>query len=229
MNFVPSDQLDGGGLSREGLGTISGMMLFSAVMLVGAVLTPFTHLTILAVLSIALTGLAIYFFRDPERSIPERADAVVSPADGKIIEMVEVTEREFIHGPATRVSIFLSVFDVHVNRIPMSGEVGYFQYKRGAFVQAFRSHASDINEQTIIGIANGETKLLFKQIAGILARRIVCNVREGYRVTRGERFGIIKFGSRVDVFLPKNVEVMVSLNQKVKGGESILGVIKHDQ
>ena len=210
-------------MSKEGIGTILGVVLFTAVMTVGAVLTPHLHLTILAAIFGALTLLVIYFFRDPQRVIPDGANLILSPADGKVIEIVEENENEYLQGLATRVSIFLSVFDVHVNRIPMAGSVGHFRYQRGSFVQAYKSAASSINEQTVIGIENKNRRILFKQIAGILARRIVCNVRQGHHVKSGERFGIIKFGSRVDIFLPKNCKIKVQLTQKVKGGESILG------
>lgn len=210
-------------MSKEGIGTILGSLLFTGVLTVGAILTPYLHLTILSVLGGALTILVVYFFRDPERTIPQGAHLVLSPADGKVIAIVEEQENEYLQAPATRVSIFLSVFDVHVNRIPMAGTVGYFRYQRGSFVPAYKSEASAVNEQTIIGIENQNRKVLFKQIAGILARRIVCEVRQGHVVRSGERFGIIKFGSRVDIFLPKNCQIKVQLKQKVKGGESIIG------
>lgn len=210
-------------MSKEGIGTIFGFLLFTVVITAGAVITSNTGLKIFAGVCVAAAALVVYFFRDPERVIPEGENLVLSPADGKVIEIVEERENEYLQAPATRVSIFLSVFNVHVNRIPISGAVGHFRYQRGAFVQAYKKDASEINEQTIIGIEHQSRKILFKQIAGILARRIVCNVRQGLQVKRGERFGIIKFGSRVDIFLPKSCGLKVQLNQKVKGGESIIG------
>jgi len=201
------------------------MILFSGIVVTGAVVTPFWHLTVIAVVSVLLTLLVLYFFRDPERNIPSEANLVLSPADGRVVEICEEVENDYLREKVQRVSIFLSVFDVHVNRIPVSGKVGFFRYKKGSFVQAYKSEASDVNEQTVIGIESGGVKILFKQIAGIIARRIVCHVREGNEVTAGERFGMIKFGSRVDIFLPMNVEVKVVLKQKVKAGESIIGVI----
>jgi len=173
-----------------------------------------------------LTIFVLYFFRDPQRAITEGANNILSPADGKVVDIREHFEDEFLQEKCTRVSIFLSVFNVHVNRIPMAGAVKYFRYQTGAFVNAYKSDASEINEQTVIGIENGKCNILFKQIAGLIARRIVCNVREGNTVNLGERFGIIKFGSRVDIFFPKNVDVKVKLKEKVKGGQSIIGVIK---
>ncbi len=215
-------------MSREGISTILVVLLFTGIITVGAITTSNTGLKIAAITFIAATILVVYFFRDPDRAIPESENLVLSPADGKVIEIVEERESEYLQAPATRVSIFLSVFDVHVNRIPISGTVGYFRYRRGSFLQAYKREASEINEQSIIGIEHENSKILFKQIAGILARRIVCHVQQGRVVKRGERFGIIKFGSRVDIFLPKSCELKVQLNQKVKGGESIIGVFNDE-
>ena len=213
-------------MSKEGLGIIVGMALFSGILIAGSLVTGHLYLRVFTGVSIFLTIFVIYFFRDPERAIPEGANNILSPADGKVVDIREHFEDEFLQEKCTRVSIFLSVFNVHVNRIPMAGAVKYFRYQTGAFVNAYKSDASEINEQTVIGIENGKCNILFKQIAGLIARRIVCNVREGNTVNLGERFGIIKFGSRVDIFFPKNVDVKVKLKEKVKGGQSIIGVIK---
>jgi len=215
-------------MSKEGFSTIAGLLLGTAAITAGAFVTSDLALTILASICGALSLLVVYFFRDPERAIPVGDNHVLSPADGKVIEIVDERENEYLQCPSTRISIFLSVLDVHVNRIPISGTVGHLRYQRGSFVKAYKSAASEINEQTVIGIENPQHKILFKQIAGILARRIVCNVREGNVVKSGERFGIIKFGSRVDIFLPKNCEVRVKLKQKVKGGESIIGAFQNE-
>jgi phosphatidylserine decarboxylase len=214
---------------KEGLGIIIGLILLSVVVMAGGYLTGYTHIQFIAFLSVAFTLMVIFFFRDPERRIPEGKNVIVSPADGKIVQICEIDEPEFLKERVTRVSIFLSILDVHVNRIPMSGEVAYLRYQKGSFMNACKSEASDVNEQTVIGIQNGNRKLLFKQIAGLIARRIVCDVREGNIVTAGERFGIIKFGSRADIFLPRNVSVKVNLNQHVKGGESIIGVVADEE
>ena len=215
-------------MNKEGLGIVVGLVLFSGILIAGSLVTGHLYLKIITGISVLLTVLVIYFFRDPERTIPEGADNILSPADGKVVDIREQFEDEFLHEMCTRVSIFLSVFNVHVNRIPISGDVKYFRYQKGAFVNAYKSDASEINERTVIGIENGKCSILFKQIAGLIARRIVCNVREGNTVKLGERFGIIKFGSRVDIFFPKNVDVKIKLKEKVKGGQSIIGVIKHD-
>lgn len=215
-------------MNKEGFGIIVGLLLFTGVITTGAIVTPFLHLYVFAIISIIITGFVIYFFRDPERTIPQLHNTVLSPADGKVIAIKEEFENEYLKALATRISIFLSLFDVHVNRIPLAGTVGLFRYQKGNFIKAYKSEASVVNEQTIIGIESNQTKILFKQIAGVLARRIVCNIREGHVVKLGERFGIIKFGSRVDIFLPKNIEIKVQLKQKVKGGQSIIGVLNND-
>ncbi len=213
-------------MNKEGFGIIGGIVLVSVILIVGYLVTGNLYLKIFTGVSVFLTIFVICFFRDPERAIPEGSDNILSPADGKVVDIREQFEDEFLHEMCTRVSIFLSIFNVHVNRIPIAGDVKYFRYQKGAFVNAYKSDASEINEQTVIGIENGKCNILFKQIAGLIARRIVCNVREGNTVNLGERFGIIKFGSRVDIFFPKNVDVKVKLKEKVKGGQSIIGVIK---
>jgi phosphatidylserine decarboxylase len=169
----------------------------------------------------------IFFFRDPERDIPTGLGLVVSPADGTVIGIDEIDEPDFMQTRAKRVIIFLSPFNVHVNRVPHDGEVKYFRYQPGRFLVASEPAASTENEQSIIGLETPDGKILFKQIAGILARRIVCEIRQGHRVRRGERFGIIKFGSRMEVFMPLNTEIKVRLREKVRAGESIIGEIKH--
>lgn len=173
------------------------------------------------------SAFVIFFFRDPERDIPTGRGLVVSPADGTVIGIDEIDEPDFMQTRAKRVIIFLSPFNVHVNRVPNDGEVKYFRYQAGRFLVASEPAASTENEQSIIGLETPDGKILFKQIAGILARRIVCEIRQGHRVRRGERFGIIKFGSRMEVFMPLNTEIKVRLREKVRAGESIIGEIKH--
>lgn len=174
-----------------------------------------------------LVAFIIFFFRDPEREIPTGLGLLVSPADGTVIGIDEIDEPDFVQARTKRVIIFLSPFNVHVNRVPEEGEVRYFRHQPGRFLVASEPAASTENEQSIIGLQTPEGKIVFKQIAGILARRIVCQIREGHRVRRGERFGIIKFGSRMEVFMPLNAEIKVRLREKVRAGESILGEIKH--
>jgi phosphatidylserine decarboxylase len=180
----------------------------------------------LSILLWMLTFFSIYFFRDPERTIPDNESAILSPADGKVIEISEAEESEYLKMRSRKISIFLNIFDVHVNRSPMAGVVKFFRYQKGRFFRANLKKASFENEQTIIGIENGKRQLVYKQIAGLIARRISCDLREGHKVKSGERMGIIKFGSRVDIFMPLDVELKVAIGDRVRGGVSLLGVFR---
>jgi phosphatidylserine decarboxylase len=170
---------------------------------------------------LALTGFVAYFFRDPERSIPIEPGLLLAPADGKIVA-VSPQPNHRAQPSGTLVSIFLSVFDVHVNRAPMSGTVVDVRYQPGKFLPAFRPDASAMNEQNIVTLQAGDTCVVVKQIAGILARRIVCRVRAGDVLSAGERFGLIRFGSRVDILIPPAFAVHARPGQRVRGGESVL-------
>lgn len=164
-----------------------------------------------------------YFFRDPERTPPSGAHQVISPADGTVIAITEVDENIFIHGKAVQISIFMSPLNVHVNRNPISGTVKYVRHVAGEYFAAFEEKASLKNEQTHIGIEGADgTKIFFKQIAGFVARRIVCPLTEGDTVTAGQRFGMIKFGSRVDVYVPASSTIRATLQQKTVAGETVL-------
>lgn len=164
-----------------------------------------------------------YFFRDPERVSPADRTTILSPADGTVIGIAEVDETVFMHGRAVQISIFMSPLNVHVNRNPITGTVRYMRHIPGEFFAAFEEKASLKNEQTHIGIeAVDGTKIFFKQIAGFVARRIVCPLTEGEQVTAGKRFGMIKFGSRVDMYVPTSSKICVSLNQKTFAGETVL-------
>jgi phosphatidylserine decarboxylase len=168
------------------------------------------------------------FFRDPDRIIPDNPDAIIAPADGKVVAIQSVNEPEFFNTEVCRISIFLSVFNVHVNRSPFSGTVEHFAYRAGAFLPAFKPDASLENEQTAIGImGNRQKKVMFTQIAGIIARRIICHLREGFKTKAGDRMGMIRYGSRVDVyFLDNEVDIKVKINDRVKAGETILGIFR---
>ena len=211
-------------MAKEGIGIVLSVILFAVIIFAGVFFTDHVALKIVFVISLLLIIFTLYFFRDPERSVPKGKNLIISPADGKIIIIEEVAENDFFKSKVQMVSIFMSAFNVHVNRNPISGKVVYFDYKKGAFHQAYKDEASYENERTIIGIENNGLKVLFKQVAGIFARRIVCNIREGCEVKQGERFGLIKFGSRIDIYLPKNVELKVKLKDKVKAGETIIGI-----
>lgn len=182
---------------------------------------------VLLVISIIFISFTLYFFRDPVRQIPEnlKSGDVLSPADGKVMMIEEVQENEFIKGPAKVIGIFLSPLNVHVNRVPISGTVKFYQYIKGEFIAAYDHASADKNERTVIGIEGERFKVLFKQITGFVARRIVCELRVGDKVKIGEKFGMIKFGSRTDVILPINANIKVSVNQKVTGGITFLAEV----
>ena len=166
-----------------------------------------------------------WFFRDPERSVPEDPNAIVSPGDGKIVEII--SEKDPLLDEAyTRVSIFLNVFNVHVNRVPISGKIQATRYNPGKFFNAASHKASLDNEQNAILLNNGHVTILVKQIAGLIARRIVCWAKEGDEYQRGQRFGLIRFGSRVDIFLPEGTDIKVAIGDIVNGGSSIIGYLK---
>ena len=170
---------------------------------------------------LALSLFCAFFFRDPERVVPQESSLVVSPADGRIVGLAPATQGPL--GPAgTQISIFLSIFNVHVNRAPISGRIERVDYSPGGFLPAFDDKASLQNEQNCIVVADGATRVAFKQIAGLIARRIVFRKRVDENVARGERVGLIKFGSRVDVFLPEGARLRVKRGDRVRGGSSIL-------
>ncbi len=161
----------------------------------------------------------VFFFRDPERTPPPDEDTIVSPADGRVMEVVE----ESLGGkPGRRISVFLSIFNVHVNRSPVAGRITAIEYRTGKFHAAMRGRASAENEQNIFHVQADRGEVVFKQIAGWVARRIVCWKSSGDSVVRGERVGMIRFGSRVDIWLPEGVEILVRPGQHVAGGTSVL-------
>ncbi len=180
---------------------------------------------LLIIFSISLLTFTFYFFRDPERTSPQGDNIIIAPADGKIIFIKEVLENNFLKSNAIQISIFMSPLNVHVNRFPVSGRIGYFEHIPGKYLVAFEEKASEFNERTLIGIDNGKFKLLFKQIAGFVARRIVADLHVGMKISAGERFGMIKFGSRVDVILPENAVLKIKVNDIVKAGETIIAEI----
>jgi len=182
----------------------------------------FIHPYVAAVLSLGLI-FCLYFFRNPTRDVPMDSSLVIAPADGKIIRVGEVDENRFLNQKVKKVSIFMSPFNVHVNRIPVEGTIKKVAYNKGKYFPAFSEKASLENEQNAIVIENkkGEN-ILFVQIAGWLARRIVCHAKPGESLKQGSIFGLIRFGSRVDVYLPLDYSIIVEVGQKVKGGESIL-------
>jgi len=177
------------------------------------------HWTILGILLVGLASFVFSFFRDPERSIPAEPGTVVSPADGRV---VVVTDEENAGRAGKRISIFLAIWNVHVNRAPAAGIISKLEYRPGKFLAAMRERASAENEQNIIALSTDAGEMTFKQIAGLIARRVVCWKKEGDRVARGERIGLVRFGSRVDVWMPKEAEILVRLGDNVKGGSTVV-------
>ena len=175
------------------------------------------------ILSVLFFLLVLQFFRSPKREIiiPDE-NMVFAPADGKIVAIEEVQENEYFEDKRIQISIFMSPTNVHVNRNPISGTVNYFKYHPGKYLVAWHPKSSTENERTTVVIDNGEVEILLRQIAGAVAKRIVNYLEEGEKVIQGKEMGFIKFGSRVDLFLPLNADIQVSLNQKVKGNRTIL-------
>jgi phosphatidylserine decarboxylase len=172
--------------------------------------------------AIVLVLLALFvfsFFRDPERIIPTEPGAVVSPADGRV---VVVTDEENAGRAGQRVSIFLAIWNVHVNRAPAAGTIAKLEYRPGKFFAAMRERASAENEQNVFTLSTEAGEMVFKQIAGLIARRVVSWKKAGEQVTRGERIGLVRFGSRVDVWLPREAEILVKVAENVKGGSSVI-------
>jgi phosphatidylserine decarboxylase len=175
---------------------------------------------VVGVVALACLG----FFRDPERTPPAGPGLVLAPADGRVMRIDEV-EDPWV-GRAMRASIFLSPLDVHVNRSPVAGLVDSVRYEAGRFMAAYRDEASELNERCTIALEGDATRIGVKQIAGVLARRIVCRVRTGDKLAAGERFGLIRFGSRTDLVVPRSTEMRVKIGDRVRGGETVMGVLR---
>jgi phosphatidylserine decarboxylase len=167
-----------------------------------------------------------FFFRDPNRTIPQDEGALVAPADGKVIKIDPASSHPLLHSPVTCVSIFLSLFDVHITRSPLSGTVEKIDYSPGQFFPAYKDEASQKNESNSLLLRGEKTDLFIKQIVGVAARRIKCYVRENQKVARGEKIGLMYFGSRVEIYCPPSVRVRVDPGQKVKGGETIIAEVR---
>jgi len=168
----------------------------------------------------------IWFFRNPNRTAPADEKSVLSPADGKVLKVEELVEDEILHKKIKKVSIFMNIFNVHVNRVPMSGTVRKIRYTPGKFLSANLDKASSLNERNaLLVVGNDGTEIMTTQIAGLIARRIVCWVKEGMAVERGERFGLIRFGSRLEVFMPPDARVVVDKGDRVRAGETVIGYL----
>ena len=213
--------------AREGYFIITVAVVISIVLiLLGLQFGPYVQWVFFA-LSAFVTVFTLWFFRDPVRTPPKGATegiVLMAPADGKIVEIVEEEEPLYIKGPAKRMSIFLSPLNVHVNRAPATGTIEYDNYVSGDYLVAWHPKASELNERSQLGLLHPSgTKILFKQIAGAVARRIVYHIRVGDEVKGGERFGIVKFGSRMDVIVPPHIEFDIEVGTMVTAGETILG------
>jgi phosphatidylserine decarboxylase len=179
----------------------------------------FLHWRLAAYLILFLALFVFSFFRDPDRVIPSEPGAIVSPGDGRV---VVVQDEDYAGKPGKRVSIFLAVWNVHVNRSPAAGRITKMEYRPGEFVAAMRANASSENEQNVFTLSTDAGELVFKQIAGLIARRVVSWKKAGDTVARGERIGLVRFGSRVDLWLPQQAQILVKVGQNVKGGSSVL-------
>lgn len=213
--------------SKYGIDNLLILIAFSTLLIVVAVLVSRPWISYpLLVLGTAVLALSLWFFRDPERVLHPEAAAdsalVVAPADGKVVQVSTIEEKEYLLGPATQVSIFLSPLNVHVNRYPVSGPVEYVRYVQGDYLVAWHPKSSELNERSIIGVNTAHGKVLFKQITGYLARRIVYDTKVHDTATAGQRFGMMKFGSRMDVILPPGTKVMVKEGDVVTAAETLL-------
>ena len=208
--------------AREGIPFILIAMALAAAAYAGALARRAWPLWLLAFVLTLLVLWVAYFFRDPERAGARGDQLVISPADGRVIDIVEVDEPAFLQGRAIRISVFMNVFNVHVNRYPVSGKVAYVHYNPGKFLNAAADKASLENEQSSIGVQTARHRVLFRQIAGLIARRIVTYSREGDDAEQGERMGLIRFGSRVDVFVPVGSVVKVTLGERPQAGVTVL-------
>jgi len=192
-----------------------------AVAIIGA----FAVHTALGLAFLVLSGLFLFFFRDPERSVTQSPSAVLSPADGRVMVAGAPTGQDFPAATWQQISIFLSPMDVHVNRMPIAGRVTKVRYHPGRFLPAYKAEAGDLNEYTEVWLDHGGQTIVVRQIVGILARRIVCRTKEGAEVQAGERFGVMKFGSRMDVFVPATADLRVKVNDRAVGAVTVIAVL----
>ena len=202
-------------LARDGIPTVTFLALATVAF---AFVSP-----VPAAVMAVLAALVVWFYRDPDRTAPEGDGLFVSPADGRVVEISEA-EHPFT-GPSVKVGIFMNVFNVHVNRAPCMGRVDYLEYVPGRKIAAFAPKASEVNERNLVGLSTPYGPVLMVQIAGLLARRIVCRLRRGEVLEVGQRYGMIRLGSRVDIYLPKDVRLLTKHGDKVYAGISSLGVM----
>jgi phosphatidylserine decarboxylase len=212
--------------AKEGYPTIFIVLFLAAIAGFFAFYTPNLFSQTAFGLMGALLLFMLYFFRDPHRDPPKDEDLLLSPADGTVVLIRDTREDEYLHEDVKQISIFLSPLNVHVNRVPVKGTVEYVKYYAGKYLMAWEDHASEENERAHFGVIHPSgTKLFFKQITGFMARRIVYHLKEGDTVEAGDRFGIMKFGSRMDILVPSNVQIQIKEGDKTVAGETIIGKI----
>ena len=209
-------------MAQEGRKILSVLLIITSGLLLIYTVTNIAFLPIIAGISSLLLVFSLNFFRDPDRKIPEGDNIIISPADGKVTVVTTINDPE-VGENSKLVSIFLNVFDVHANRVPISGKVISSSRKDGQFVSAFRHDAVDVNEQTTILLDTSIGVVKVKQIAGLIARRILCYAKVGEKMSKGDRLGFIMFGSRTDIILPSSVDVLVEVGKRVVGTETIIG------
>ncbi|MCL2038873.1 MAG: phosphatidylserine decarboxylase family protein [Bacteroidetes bacterium] len=219
-------------LSKYGLSNIIVMVLIATIMLILAILlAKKLYISIpLFTCAFLLYVFTFWFFRDPDRTLPSEAvndnSIIISPADGVITEIVKEIEQHYLQDSSIRISIFLSPLDVHVNRIPISGSVEFYNYNPGKYIIANHPKASELNEQSQIGVKTEYGKVFFKQIVGMVARRLVCELKVGDSVNVGDRFGMMKFGSRMDIAVSPNTKLYVNIGDRVTAGETIIAKLE---
>lgn len=213
-------------IAREGLIFVFSGLTLTVLSIVAAAAWNNKALFFASLFFGILTLFCVFFFRDPQRTVAPGDLAIVSPADGKVLKIETLKDHPFVGENTIKISIFLSVMDVHINRVPVSGTVDYVKYNPGEFHLAYVDKASSDNEQTEIGmVASNGHKIVFKQIAGMVARRIVCYLKDGDKVTAGDRFGLIRFGSRAELFLPEGSLINIKEGEHVKGAETLIGTL----
>ena len=210
-------------ISKQGFSTIAVVMGISSALLVISFLLPTVAQWIIWMILLIVNALVVFFFRDPDRVVPEDPALILAPADGKIVSIRIENEHEYFQKPVRCISIFLSPLDVHINRVPVSGSVDYVKYYPGKFLMAWKEEASLENERAHFVVRRQDgLQVMFKQITGFLARRIVYNLKEGTEVVAGQRFGLMKFSSRMDVLLPEDIAIEVTEGDRTTAGETIL-------
>lgn len=213
--------------AKDGYGVIAKAFILGAlVTFTGAYFGGIT-LYVALFLGIFLVGFTLYFFRDPDRFTPEGDHLLIAPADGKVIDIKRVFESKYLKKEVTQISIFLSPMDVHVNRIPLSGYIDYAEYIPGKYLVAWHEKSSELNERSEFGVLHTSgIRVFFRQITGYVARRIVFHIKQGDMVKAGDRFGMMKFGSRMDILVGDEINLFVKIGDKTVGGETVMGEVR---